>query len=274
METTSYVRNALPRDRVVLITGASSGIGRATALAFAKDGARVVLASRNREKLDALAKEIGDRALAVTCDVRHRAQMRAAVEAGVAKFGALHVAIANAGFGIYHSAARMKDEDLDAVFRTNVFGAVYTIQEALPHLRKAGRGQAIFVTSVLGKAVTPGGASYNMSKHAVTAYADTLRMEEPRGGIDVIVVGPGQTASDFQKNAENRFRGFNPVRSNEGGWSPGRVAKAILRASKRRKREVYLTLEGRVLLALRPWIPGIADKIVRKVSGPLPEEQP
>jgi len=257
---------------VVLITGASSGIGRATALAFAKDGAQVVLAARNRERLDALAKEIGDAALAVTCDVRQRGQVKAAIEAGVAKFGALHVAIANAGMGIYHSAARMRDEDLDAVFRTNVYGAVYTIQEALPHLRQV-RGQAIFVTSVLGKAVTPGGASYNMSKHAMTAYADSLRMEEPRGGIDVIVVGPGQTATDFQKNAGNRFKGFDAVRSNAGGWSAERVARAILSASKRRKREVYLTLEGRALLALRPWIPGIADRIVRRVSGPLPPEE-
>ncbi|HKS16208.1 MAG TPA: SDR family NAD(P)-dependent oxidoreductase [Planctomycetota bacterium] len=262
----------LPKDRVVLITGASSGIGRAAAIAFAKDGARVVVAARNRERLDELAKEIGATALAVTCDVRHRSQVRAAVDAAVAKFGALHVAIANAGFGIYHTAARMRDEDLDAVFRTNVYGAVYTIQEALPHLRKA-RGQAIFVTSVLGKAVTPGGASYNMSKHAMTAYADSLRMEEPKGGIDVIVVGPGQTASDFQANAENRFKDFLPARDNKGGWSSERVAKAILKASKRRKREVYLTIEGRALLALRPWIPGIADKIVRKVSGPLPTEE-
>jgi len=262
----------LPRDRVVLITGASSGIGLEAARVFAKDGARVVLASRNRERLDALAKEIGDAALAVTCDVRHRSQLRAAVDAAVARFGALHIAIANAGFGIYHSAARMRDDDLDAVFRTNVYGAVYTIQEALPHLRKV-RGQAIFVTSVLGKAVTPGGASYNMSKHAITAYADSLRMEEPKGGIDVIVVGPGQTASDFQKNAPNRFKGFDAVRSNKGGWSSERVAKAILKASKRRKREVYLTLEGRALLALRPWIPGIADRIVRKLSGPLPPDE-
>jgi len=261
--------SALPRDRVVLITGASSGIGRATALAFAKDGARVVVASRNRERLDALAKEIGPAALAVTCDVRERSQVRAAVDAAVAKFGALHIAIANAGFGIYHSAARMRDEDLADVFRTNVYGAVYTIQESLPHLRKAG-GQAIFVTSVLGKAVTPGGASYNMSKHAMTAYADSLRMEEPKGGIDVIVVGPGQTASEFQENAGNRFKDFLPVRKNAGGWPSERVATAILKASKRRKREIYLTFEGRALLALRPWIPGIADRIVRKVSGPLP----
>lgn len=268
----SFVPKALPRDRVVLITGASSGIGRATALAFARDGARVVLASRNREALDALAKEIGDVAFALPCDVRKRENVRATVDAAVCKFGALHVAIANAGFGIYHSAARMKDEDLDAVLKTNVYGAVYTIQEALPYLRKV-RGQAIFVTSVLGKAVTPGGASYNMSKHALTAYADSLRMEEPKGGIDVIVVGPGQTATDFQRNAGNRFKGFDAVRKNEGGWSPERVARAILSASKRRKREVYLTFEGRVLLALRPWIPGIADRIVRKVSGPLPPEE-
>jgi NAD(P)-dependent dehydrogenase (short-subunit alcohol dehydrogenase family) len=164
----------------------------------------------------------------------------------------------------------MRDEDLDAVFRTNVYGAVYTIQEALPHLRKAGRGQAIFVTSVLGRAVTPGGASYNMSKHAITAYADTLRMEEPKDGIDVLVVGPGLTATEFQKNAGNRFTDFLPARDNKGGWKPERVAKAILWASKRRKREVYLTFEGRLLLALRPWIPRITDRIVRKVSGPLP----
>lgn len=263
----------LPRDRVVLITGASSGIGSATALAFAKDGARVVLASRARERLEELAKEIGPAALAVTCDVRERAQVRAAIDGAVSRFGALHVAIANAGFGIYHSAARMRDEDLDAVFRTNVYGAVWTIQEALPHLRRAGRGQAIFVTSVLGKAVTPGSAAYNMSKHAITAYADSLRMEEPKGGIDVIVVGPGLTATGFQANAGNRFKDFIPARKNKGGWTPDRVARAILKASKRRRREVYLTLEGRALLALRPWIPGIADRIVRKVSGPLPPEE-
>ena len=262
----------LPRDRVVLITGASTGIGRAAALAFAQDGARVVVASRNRERLDDLAKEIGPAALAVTCDVRDRSQVRAAVDAAVAKFGALHIAIVNAGMGIYHSAACMRDEDLAAVFKTNVYGAVYTIQEALPHLRKV-RGQAIFITSVLGKAVTPGGASYNMSKHALTAYADTLRMEEPKGGIDVIVVGPGQVATEFQKNAGNRFKDFLPARKNAGGWKPERVAKAILKASKRRKREVYLTFEGRALLALRPWIPGIADRIVRKVSGPLPPQE-
>jgi NAD(P)-dependent dehydrogenase (short-subunit alcohol dehydrogenase family) len=262
----------LPRDRVVLITGASSGIGRATAIAFAKDGARVVLAARNRDRLDELAKEIGSPALAVTCDVRVRAQVRAAVEAAVAKFGALHIAIANAGMGIYHSAARLRDEDLDAVLRTNLYGAVYTIQEALPHLRQV-REQAIFVTSVLGKAVTPGGASYNMSKHAITAYADTLRMEEPKGGIDVIVVGPGLVSTEFQKNAGNRFKDFLPARDNKGGCKPERVANAILKASKRRKREVYLSFEGRALLALRPWIPGIADKIVRKVAGPLPPQE-
>ena len=262
----------LPRDRVVLITGASSGIGRAAAIAFAEDGARVVLAARSREKIEALAKEIGPSALAVTCDVRERAQVRAAVDTAVAKFGGLHVAIANAGFGIYHSAARIRDEDIDAVFKTNVFGAIYTIQESLPHLRKV-RGQAIFITSVLGKAVTPGGSTYNMSKHAITAYADTLRMEEPKGGIDVIVVGPGLVATDFQKNAGNRFKDFIPARENKGGMSADRVGKAILRASKRRKREVYLSFEGRALLALRPLMPRIADRIVRKVSGPLPAQE-
>src|SRR5262245_53296983 len=262
----------LPKDRVVLITGASSGIGAAAARAFAKDGARVVLAARSREKIEALAKEIGPSALAVACDVRERKQVRAAVDAAVATFGALHIAVANAGFGIYHSAARIRDEDIDAVFRTNVYGAVYTIQEALPHLRKV-RGQAIFITSILGKAVTPGGATYNMSKHAITAFADSLRMEEPKGGIDVLVVGPGLTATEFQGNAGNRFKDFIPARKNSGGMSAERVAKAILRASKRRKRETYLSFEGRALLALRPLIPGLTDRIVRKISGPLPSEE-
>ncbi len=254
-----------PRDRVVLVTGASSGIGRAVAEAFHADGARVVLAARRSERLAELAATLGPRAIAVPCDVRERSQVRAAVARAVEAFGALHVAVANAGVGCYSAVSTLQDADLDAVLRTNLYGVLYTVQEALPELRR-NRGQAILVTSILGKAATPMTGPYSMTKHAVTALADALRMEVRDDGVDVITVGPGLTRTEFQQAAVNRA-GRAPVFDNAKGWPPERVARAVLSASRRRRREVYLTLEGRALISLRHWAPGLADLGVRMVLG-------
>ena len=226
----------LPRDRVVLVTGASSGIGRATAEAFARDGARVAAcARRDISGLDAFA---------VRCDVRRREEVRAAVDAVVSKFGALHVLVNNAGFGVYASIEQTGDSDLEDIFRTNVFGPVYMVQAALPHLRKS-HGQVINVSSSLARATTPFSVAYCMTKHALHSFSVGLRMELKDEGVRVIEVGPGLTSTAFQ-DAAKRTGTANPLlASNLKGWPPEKVARAIVKASRRGTREVWLTWDGR-----------------------------
>jgi NAD(P)-dependent dehydrogenase (short-subunit alcohol dehydrogenase family) len=227
---------ALPSDRVVFITGASSGIGRALAEAFRKDGARVAVCSR---------REIRDLdAFTVRCDVRKRDEVRAAIDAVVAKFGALHVVVNNAGSGVYASLEETTEADLEDIFRTNVFGPVHVVQAALPHLKKT-RGQVVNVSSSLARATTPYSVAYCMTKHAVHSFSVGLRMELKPYGVGVVEVGPGLTDTDFQKAARRTGAAKPLVADSRRGWTSERVARAIVKASRRGTREVWLTLDGR-----------------------------
>ena len=242
---------ALPRDRVVFITGASSGIGRATAEAFLRDGARVAVCAR---------REIRDLdALCLRCDVRNREEVRKAVDAAVERFGALHVLVNNAGMGVYAPMADLSDGDMEDIFRTNVYGPVYAVQAALPHLRKS-RGQIINVSSILARTTIPYGVAYCMTKHALHSFSEGLRVELKPHGVKVIEVGPGLTATAFQSSARltgvSRAPSFSDKRR---GWPPEKVAEAILRASKKGKREVWLTLDGKAFMFIHDAFPRLAD---------------
>jgi NAD(P)-dependent dehydrogenase (short-subunit alcohol dehydrogenase family) len=251
---------ALPRDRVVFITGASSGIGRATAEAFAKDGARVAVCAR---------REIRDLdAFFVRCDVGRRDEVRAAIDAVVAKFGALHVLVNNAGFGVYASIEETSDADLEQIFRTNVFGPVYMVQAALPHL-KASRGQVINISSSLARATTPNSVAYCMTKHAVHSFSVGLRMEFKPYGIQVIEVGPGLTNTDFQSAARRTGSARPLVADSRHGWPPEKVARAILRASKRGTREVWLTFDGRAFAFSQRAFPRLTEWGLMKWAASL-----
>lgn len=252
----------LPTDRVVVITGASSGIGRETALAFARDGARVALGARSEDKLAKVAEEIrvgGGAVLAVATDVTRREDVRRLIRAAHAQWNAVDVLINNAGVGLYAPVDRLTEAELEAQFRVNVFGPLFAIQEALPILRAQGRGQIINISSTLGRVAIPLMGGYSMSKYALEALTESLRIEERPHGIDVILVGPGLTETDFQRNAKVIGLTYNPVRDNKGGVAPQRVARAILRASKRRSRSVYLTAEAKALVAAHGLLPRLTD---------------
>ncbi len=243
----------LPRDRVVVVTGASTGIGRGAALAFAKDGARVVVAARNAEKLEQVARECGG--LAVPTDVTKRGEVARLIRTAHEKFGAVHVLVNNAGRGLYAKVEDMREEDFDAILRLNVYGPLYGIQEVLPVMKKQGCGQIINITSTLGRVSMPLMAAYCMSKFAFEALSESLRTEVKPYGIHVIVVGPGVTRTDFQKNALRTGVAYDEV----GGPSAERVGRAILRASKWRRRNVYLNLESKALLAMHAISPRLVD---------------
>jgi NADP-dependent 3-hydroxy acid dehydrogenase YdfG len=184
-------------DRVFLITGASTGIGAATARHAAQAGFRVVLAARSVDKLEALAEELGgdDRALAVECDVTEWEAQEEMVRRAVERFGTLDVVFANAGFGATRGFLEESPEQWREMILTNVLGVAYTIRATLPTLRERG-GHMLITSSVAGRRALPG-SLYSSSKHAVTAMGESLRQEVNGTGMRVTVIEPGGVETPF-----------------------------------------------------------------------------
>lgn len=184
-------------DRVFLITGASSGIGAATARQAAEAGYRVVLAARSREQLDELAGELGgaDRALAVQCDVTEWEQQEAMVSEAISRFGRLDVVFANAGFGATRGFLNESPEHWRAMVLTNVYGTALTIRASLPALKQT-RGHLLLTGSVAGRRALPG-SLYSATKWAVTAMGEAARQELNETGVRVTLVEPGMVDTPF-----------------------------------------------------------------------------
>ncbi len=186
-----------PANRVLLITGASSGIGAATARASAAAGWRVVLAARSEERLRALAEELGgeQRALPVRCDVTDWAAQQRMAEAAVSAFGQLDAVFANAGFGGARGFLADTPEHWREMVLTNIYGAALTLRATIPELRKS-RGHLLLTSSVAGRRVLPG-SLYSCTKHAVTAMGEAARQDLHGTGIRVSVIEPGMTDTPF-----------------------------------------------------------------------------
>jgi NADP-dependent 3-hydroxy acid dehydrogenase YdfG len=187
-------------EPVFLITGASSGIGAATARRAAEPGYRVVLAARSKDKLDVLADELGgpDRALAVACDVTDFAQQEAMVAAALEHFGRLDVVWANAGFGAKRGFLEETPEHWREMVLTNVLGAAYTIRAAIPALKDT-KGHLLLTSSVAGRVVMQG-SLYSATKHAVTAMAEAARKDLDGTGVRVTSIEPGMVDTPFFDN--------------------------------------------------------------------------
>jgi NADP-dependent 3-hydroxy acid dehydrogenase YdfG len=188
-------------DPVFLITGASSGIGAATARQAAQAGHRVVLAARSTDKLDALAAELGgpERALAVACDVTEWEQQEAMVATTLETFGRLDVVFANAGFGATRGFLEESPEHWRAMVLTNVYGAALTLRATIPTLRES-RGHLLLTGSVAGRVALPG-SLYSCTKWAVTAMAQAARGElDDSSGVRVTLIEPGMVATPFFEN--------------------------------------------------------------------------
>lgn len=184
-------------DRVFLVTGASSGIGAATARAAASVGWRLVLAARSIEKLEDLAAELGgpERAVAVECDVTEWADQQAAVMTALEHFGRLDAAWANAGFGAQRSFLADTVEHWRDMVLTNVYGAALTIRAVLPALKES-RGHLLLTGSVAGRRGIPG-SLYSATKHAVHAMGENARLELDGTGVRVTVIAPGMVDTPF-----------------------------------------------------------------------------
>lgn len=206
-------------DPVFLITGASSGIGAATARHAAQAGYRLVLAARSQDKLDALAEELGgaDRALTVRTDVMRWADNEVMVAAALERFGRLDVVFANAGFGAARGWLNETPEHWHDMVNTNVLGTAYTVRAAIPALRES-RGHLLLTGSVAGRRALPG-SLYSCTKWAVTAMGEALRQDLDGTGIRVTLVEPGAVQTPFFDNP------------GEGRLEPDDIARVVLFAS-------------------------------------------
>lgn len=191
-------------DKVVAVTGASAGIGAELARQLAAKGAKVVLAARRQEELGAVAKEVGEQALAVVTDVTTRSDVERLAKAAIERFGRIDVWVNNAGRGISRSVADLTDDDLDAMWTVNMKSVVYGIQAVLPHFKAKNAGHIINVSSGLSRFPgAPVRAAYGAVKAAVNMLSASLRVElkATHPGIHVTVLLPGVVATDFGVNS-------------------------------------------------------------------------
>lgn len=253
------------KDKVIIVTGASSGIGLAAAKLFGRAGARVVMAARSFEKMLSLASEVSsdpEKVLCVRCDVSVEADCRRLVEETVARFGRIDILVNNAGISM---RALFKGLDLDVLRRlmdVNYWGTVYCTKYALPYLLET-KGQVVGVVSIAGYSSLPARSGYSSSKHAVRGFMDTLRMEHLRDGLGVLVFAPGYTASNVRNAAllaDGSPQGETPL--DEGKlMSAEKCADHLARALARRRSEVILTPLGRLTIAFHRIFPRLTDRL-------------
>ena len=240
--------------RVVIITGASGGIGEATARLFARRGDVVALVARSREKLEALAEDIrrdGGEALALPSDVTDRAAVADMVNRAVETYGHIDVLVNNAGRGLYGTVAGMEPDDFEALLRLNVLAPVWCLQAVVPHMRRRGGGVIVNVSSVAEKIPVPFMTPYSASKIALSYLTDAARIELSRDNIGVVAVLPGDTRTSFEANATHSGRdaGLNLegfAGGATGGVTPDVVAEAIYQAVQQRPRQVVVGGMNRV----------------------------
>lgn len=188
--------------KVALVTGASSGIGEATARALAADGAHVAIAARRNDRLAALRDELesaGAQVLTLELDVTDEGAARAAVQSTVDKFGALDIVVNNAGVMLLGPVENADTTDWTRMINTNVLGLMYLTHAALPHLL-ASQGTVVQISSVAGRVARSGSAVYNASKHAVNAFSEGLRQEVTGRGVRVVLIEPGMVATELREH--------------------------------------------------------------------------
>ncbi|MGM9773744.1 MAG: SDR family oxidoreductase [Candidatus Egerieousia sp.] len=255
-------------NKVVVITGASSGIGLAAAREFAREGASIVLAARSADKLKQTFCELSHkgqeagRFLAVPTDVTNEDDCKRLIENTITKFGKIDVLVNNAGISM---RAMFKDLDLSVIKRlmdVNFWGTVYCTKYALPYLLES-KGTVVGVISIAGFKGLPGRTGYSASKFAIYGFLDTLRVEHLKDGLNVLIFAPGFTASNVRFSAltaDGTPQGSTP-RAEEKMMTAEAVAQKLTKAVHKRKSQVILTPIGKTTVWLNKFFPRLVDKL-------------
>ena len=262
-------------NKVVVVTGASSGIGEALAREFAAQGARVVLGARSADKLQNITAEIraaGGEAVCTAVDVTDEQQCKALIDTAAETYGGIDVLICNAGLSM---RALFDDCDLAVLHRlmdVNFWGTVNCCKYALPYIQ-ASHGSIVGISSVAGLHGLPGRTGYSASKYAMTGFLETLRIENLKKGIHVMVACPGFTASNVRfaaLTADGSQQGETP-RDEAKMMTPEEVARIVARGIRKRKRLCLMEIEGRATHFVKKFAPGFLDRMFYWVMSKEPD---
>lgn len=254
------------KDKVVIVTGASSGIGKATAIRFAEAGAKLVIAARSIEKLKETESEIlnlGAEVLLQSTDVAKEEDCKRLVDAAVGKFGRIDVLINNAGISMRALLEEMELSVIKNVMDINFWGAVYCSKFALPHLLKH-KGSIVGVSSIAGYVGLPARCGYSASKFAMHGFLESVRTENLEKGLHVLIACPGFTASNIRNTAltaDGSAQGKSP-REEGKMMTAEEVGNYIFIAVKKRKQKIVLTTEGKLAVFLSKFFPKVIQKAV------------
>ena len=254
------------KNKVVIITGASSGIGKACAWVFAQTGAQVVLAARNLKKLNLVCKELQDAGftvLAVQADVSKEVDCQHLISEAILAFKGIDVLINNAGISMRATLEKAEVSVIRQLMEINFFGTVYCTKYALPYLLKR-KGSVVGVSSIAGYKGLPGRTGYSASKFAMHGFLEALRLENLKKGLHVLIACPGFTASNIRNTAlgsDGNMQGESP-RDEQKMMQPEEVAEFILKAVLRRQNSLILTRNGKLTVWLNKFFPKWVDRLV------------
>lgn len=256
--------------KVIIITGASSGIGRGLAIALARQGAKLLLGARNTDALEQtahLCKQSGGTAIAVTTDITDPLACQHLIESAIEAYGGIDGLVNNAGASFISRFDEVSDLSIfEQVMQVNYLGAVYCTHAALPYLKQS-QGLLVAISSLCGKIGVPTRSGYVASKHAMQGFFDTIRIELSETGVDVLVVSPGFVATDIRQTAL-KGDGTPWVQSqrdeSKHTMSVDRCVALILSGMAGRKREVVMTPKGKLIPWLKLLAPSLLDRITRQ----------
>jgi short-subunit dehydrogenase len=262
-------------DKVVIITGGSSGIGKALAHKFASEGSKVIIGARRTESLQKVAKEIRDNGGEVDflqCDVSKETDCRNLVLKAVDTYGGIDILINNAGISMRAVFADLDLKVIKHLMDTNFWGTVYCTKYALPYILK-NKGSVVGVSSIAGLKGLPGRTGYSASKFAINGFMETLRTENIKKGLHVLMAFPGFTSSNIRNSAlsaDGSQQGESPRDENKM-MSAENVAGHIYKAIVRRKNRIVLTAEGKLIFWINKFFPTCLDSMIYKSMAKEPD---
>ena len=254
------------KNKIVIVTGASYGIGKATALRFAQKGAHLVLAARSVAKLNILSEQLtpfGVEVLIVPTDVSKEVDCKNLMDKALEKFGRIDVLVNNAGISMRAPFADIELDVLKKVMDVNFWGTVFCTRYAMGSILKS-KGSIVGVSSIAGYKGLPGRTGYSSSKFAMHGFLESVRIENLKKGIHVLIACPGFTASNIRNtalDANGSVQGETP-RDEQKMMQPEEVASAIVTAVEKRKDRLTLTTNGKLTVFLNKFFPKMVDKLV------------